>query len=294
MKKIFSKEVTIGIVTVISIALFYMGVNFLKGVNLFKPANYYYVSCTNVRDVNVSSPVFVEGFKIGLVRGIKYDYDSTDKITLEIRLEKGMKINKGSYVSVESTFLSGAELHLILNKYVTEYYKPGDLLEGRIKTGMMSAVENKLLPQVSELIPKIDSILTGLEKLVNNPALPQSLNNIANTTAQLEVSSRQLNYLLKTDVPEITSELKIVSSNISNFTGKLTKLDLEKNMNTLGAALDNIHQMSVKLNSRDNSLGLLMNDPSLYNNLNGTLENASGLLLDFKENPKRYVSFSLF
>ena len=294
MGKKFSKEVKIGIATILSLVLLYVGVNYLKGINLFKPANYYYVSCENVKDISVSTPVFVDGFKIGLVRGIEYNYSSTDKITLEISLDKGMKINKGSYISIESTLLSGAELNLKLNKYVNEYLKPGDILEGHVKSGMMSSVEENILPMVADMMPKIDSILTGLQALVNSAALSQSLSNLENTTKHLEASSIRLNAFLKNDVPEISSNLKATTSGLSNFSSNLNKLDLEQSINSLNSTLENINSMALKINSKDNSLGLLLNDPSLYNNLNQTLDNASGLLLDVKQNPKRYVRFSLF
>jgi phospholipid/cholesterol/gamma-HCH transport system substrate-binding protein len=271
-----------------------MGVNYLKGINIFKPANYYYVSCTNVRDITISSPIFVEGFRVGLVRDIKYDYSSVDKIILEIRLEKGMRINKGSYISIESTLLSGAELHIQLNKFVSEYYKPGDMVEGRLKAGMMSSVENNLLPRIVDLIPKIDSIFTGLQTLINNPALSQSLNNLESTTKQLDTSSKQLNTLLKNDVPEIAYNLKTTSSNLSTFSSDLNKLNLGQSINSLNSTLGNIDTLTLKLNSNNNSLGLLLNDTLLYRNLNYTLDNASGLLLDIKQNPKRYVRLSLF
>ena len=175
MEKKISKEVKIGFVTILSLVLLYIGVNYLKGINLFKPVNYYYVSCVNVKDVNISSPVFVEGFKVGLVRDIEYDYSTVDRIIIEIRLDKGMKVNKGSYVSIESSLLSGAELHIRLNKYVTEYLKPGDMMEGQTKQGMLQSVEDDVLPGIAGLLPKIDSILSGLQALINNTALTQFL-----------------------------------------------------------------------------------------------------------------------
>jgi phospholipid/cholesterol/gamma-HCH transport system substrate-binding protein len=292
--KRFSKEVITGFVSIISIVLLYIGINYLKGVNLFKPANYYYVSCTSVREITISSPIFVEGFRIGLVRNIKYDYSSVNKITLEISLDKGMRINKGSYISIESTLLSGAELHLRLNKFSGEYYKSGDTIEGRLKSGMLSSVEDKLIPQLIDIMPKIDSILTGLQTLVNNPALSRSLDHLENTSMQLETSSKQLHTLLKNDVPEIISNLNTTSSNLSIFSSDLNKLNLDQSINSLHSTLGHINTFTLKLNSKDNSLGLLLNDSLLYKNLNKTLDNASGLLLDLKQNPKRYVHFSLF
>ena len=294
MEKKFSKEIKIGIAAIISITLLYIGVNYLKGINLFKPANYYYISCSNVKDINISTPIFVDGFKVGLVRGVEYDYSPANKITLEVSLDKGMKINKGSYVSIESTLLSGAELHLQLNKYVSEYLNPGDFMEGHVKNGMMSSVENDILPMIADMLPKIDSILTGLQALVNNPALSQSLSNLERTTKQLEVSSQSLSTFLKNDVPEISSNLKTATSSLSLFSDNLNNLNLEQSINSLNSTIGNLNSLTLKLNSNNGSLGLLLNDTSLYNNLNRTLDNASGLLLDVKQNPKKYVRFSLF
>ena len=130
MKNVFTKEAKIGLVSIVSLALLYLGINYLKGINLFKPTNHYVVACTNVKGVTVSSPVFVEGFKVGLVREIVYDYDAVDKISIDISLEDHMKINKGSYITIVNSFLGGGELHIHLNKYVDDYLKPGDTIEG--------------------------------------------------------------------------------------------------------------------------------------------------------------------
>jgi ABC-type transport system involved in resistance to organic solvents, periplasmic component len=293
MKK-FSKEIIIGIATIVSLTLLYIGVNYLKGVNLFKPANYFYVSCTNVKDISISTPVFVEGFKIGLVRSIEYDYSSVNKITLEISLDKGMKINKGSYIEIGSTLLSGAELNIMLNKYSGEYLKQGDTLEGRIKGGMMAAVEEDILPMIVGMMPKIDSLLTGLQALVSNSALAESLNNLEKTTKQLEASSIQLSSFMRKDVPGLFSSLNETTTNLSAFSSNLNKLDLEQSINSLNSTLGNINTLTYKLNATDNSLGLLLNDTLLYYNLNKTVESASGLLIDVKQNPKNYVRFSIF
>jgi phospholipid/cholesterol/gamma-HCH transport system substrate-binding protein len=292
--KNFSKEAKIGLAVIVSLVLLYTGVNYLKGINLFKPANYYYVSCNNVIDITISSPVFVDGFKVGLVRDMQYDYASAGRITVEIAMNKGMKINKGSYVSLESTLLSGAQLHLKLNKYVTEYYHSGDTLEGRNKSGMMASVEDRLLPDIVNMVPKIDSILAGLNVLINSPNLANSLSNLEIATGELAITTRRLNALLKNDLPEITGNLKLTTSNLSVFSDDLNKLDLQKSMKSLNSSLNNLNRMTLRLNSTDNSLGLLLNDTLLYKNLNFTLDNASNLLIDLKQNPKRYVHFSLF
>lgn len=294
MRVKFSKEMIIGIVTIISLVLLYTGINYLKGINLFKPVNHYYVTLPNVKDLTMSSPVYVEGFKVGLVHNIVYDYTTTNAITIEINLDKGMRVNKGSYITLEKTLLSGGELHIHLNTYVDEYLKPGEMIEGRIPDDMMSMIQDRIMPQIADMIPKLDSIFRGLDALVNHPALSQSLDNIERTTASLEKSSQQLESLLGKDMPVIAGNLKTTTGNFVGFSERLNTLDLNETMSTLNLTIGNLQSTTNKLNSTDNSLGLLLNDSLLYRNLNKTVGNASELLIDLKQNPKRYVRFSLF
>ena len=294
MKTVFTKEAKIGLVSIVSLALLYLGINYLKGVNLFKPVNHYYVAFSNVKGVTVSSPVFVEGFKVGLVREIAYDYDTTGKISVLVSLEDKMRINKGSYITVVNSFLGGAELHIHLNTFVDDYFKSGDTIEGRMESDMMTSVQENLLPSIERMMPKLDSILGGLQTLVNHPALTQSLAHVEQTTASLAHSSRQLDQMLAKDVPVIVENLKGITTNFESVSGQLKALDLAGTMQAVDATLANLKLTTDKLNSADNSLGLLLNDRQLYDNLNGTMENASLLLLDLREHPKRYVHFSLF
>ena len=294
MKTKFTKEAKIGIVSIVSLALLYIGINYLKGINLFKPVNHYEVIFTNVKGVTISSPVYIDGFKVGLVRDITYDYDKMDKITVDISLEDEMRINKGSYITIVNSFLGGSELHIHLNKYVNEYLKPGDEIEGRMAEEMMQSVQEKILPSVESMLPKIDSILGGLQTLINHPALAQSLNHVEKTTANLETSTRQLNQLLANDVPEIVSGLKTITANFSDVSSELKTLDLQTTVESINATLASLKVTTEKFNSTDNSIGLLLNDRALYDNLNSTADNASKLLLDLREHPKRYVHFSVF
>ena len=294
MKTVFTKEAKIGLVSIVCLALLYIGINYLKGVNLFKPVNHYYVAFSNVKGVTVSSPVFVEGFKVGLVREITYDYDTTGKISVLVSLEDKMRINKGSYITVVNSFLGGAELHIHLNTFVDDYFHSGDTIEGRMEADMMTSVQENLLPGIEQMMPKLDSILGGLQTLVNHPALTQSLTHIEQTTASLEHSSRRLDQMLAKDVPVIMENIKGITANFELVSGQLKDLDLVETMQTVNATLANLKLTTDKLNSADNSLGLLLNDRQLYDNLNGTMENASLLLLDLREDPKRYVHFSLF
>ena len=294
MKKYFSREVIIGIIALISLVILYFGINYLKGVNLFKPTNHYYVKFNNVTDLQKASPVYIDGFKVGVVNDIEYDFSRPGNIVALISLDKSMKVRSGSYVELTSSLTAGASLHIMLNNYVTTYYQIGDTLEGRLRIGAMDFISKSLLPQMENIIPKIDSILTGLNTIMNHQALKQSLVTIQRTTANLEASTANLNRMLNRDMPVILNNFKTVSSDFTEVSSGLKSLDLTTTYNSINKTLDNIESMTNQLNSKDNSLGLLLKDRTLYDNLNTTTENASNLLLDFKQNPKRYVHFSVF
>lgn len=296
MKKIFTKEVIIGLVTLVSLFVLYSGVNYLKGINILKPANHYYVLMPNVSELQTSSPVYVDGFKVGLVNSIEYMYNSSayENIMVQISLDKQMKIQTGSYVELKSGLTSGAFLNLILNKYVSTYHQVGDTIAGKTEIGLMEKVSQELLPQVENILPRLDSILLGIQILVNHPALTESLNHIESTTSNLQKTSRDLNTLLVNDVSEIVSNLNKISSDFSVVSENMKELDFQKTFDKVDKVLANLDQMTEQLNNPGSSLGLLLNDRSLYDNLDTTAKKASDLLHDLKENPKRYVHFSIF
>ena len=294
MKNLLTKEAKIGVVTLMSLMLLYIGVNYLKGINLFKPSNHYIVLFDNVKDVTISSPVLVDGFKVGLVREINYDYATNKKISIEVSLEDEMKINKGSYITIVKSMLGGAELHVHLNNHVDAYYESGDEIEGRLSVDMLTSVQENLLPQVESLLPKIDSILTGLQTLITHPALAQSLANIQQTTSNLEKSTVHLNAVLSKDIPFIVTNLKTITTDFSEVTGTLKGLEIDETFQSIHATINNLKLTTERLNDPNNSMGLLLNDRQLYDNLNSTATNASALMFDLKKNPKRYVHFSVF
>ena len=294
MKKIFSKEFTIGLVTAISLVILYVGVNYLKGIKVFQPVNHYFVRMPNVNELQQSSPVYIDGFKIGVVNTIDFQFDNREFITVQVNLNKQVRITTGSHFALKSGLTSGAYLDLNLNKYVDTYYAVGDTIDGVSAPGMMDQVSNTIMPQVENILPRLDSILQGIQMLVNHPALAQSLENISTSTAALESSSQQLNLILSRDLRPMLTNLNQTTSDLAVFSGKVRELDFDLTMNKVNSALENIDQLSKQLNNKDNSLGLLMNDRSLYDHLDSTASNASQLLLDLRLNPKRYVHFSLF
>lgn len=303
MKKIFTKEVIIGIISVVSLLIFYSGLNYLKGINVFKPSNHYFVLMPDVVDLQISSPIYVDGFKVGVVNTIQYPFEApvNKQILVQVSLDKKMKLQTGSYFELKSSLTSGAFLDLELNKYVSTYHAVGDTLTGISNPGLMSKLEKEMLPQVEMILPRLDTILLGIQTIVNHPALTQSLDNINGTTAQLQRTSLELNSILTNDVPTILNDLKQVAANFNSVSENIKDIDLSHTFDMVDNAIvsvdslmNNINALTAQLNSEDSSLGLLMNDTSLYLHLDSTARNAAELLKDIKENPKKYVNFSVF
>jgi len=289
-----SKEIKIAVATIISALLLYFGINYLKGVNLMKPANYYYTDFKDVTGVTVSTPVMLDGFKIGLVNDMEYNYGKPGNITVELSLDKKLRIPKGSYTTMELSLLGEASVVLHLNKESRDMLNIGDTINGKKTVGMMDNIAVNVMPQLEVLLPRIDTILTGLQAILANPAIHQSLSQINMTTANLETASRQLAVLMNKDIPTITGNLVTASNDFTQVSSNLKGIDLQSTMSSMDQSVKNMESFSKNLNNPGGTLGLLMNDRLLYDNLSNTANNADSLMIDLKKNPKRYVHFSIW
>lgn len=292
MEKKLSKEIKIGAAFVLALFVLYFGISFLKGVNIFKPSNSYQVAFDDVTDLTVSTPIILNGLQVGLVNSMHLDQDKK-RVIVNINLNDDIKIPKGSELKIDGGMLGGSKLIMTLNTSQTDYYTSDDIIQGTRNIGMMESVSG-LVPNVGNLLPKLDSILTAVQVLVANPALSNSLENVDNITRDLKTSTTQLNQLmiaLNKDIPKITNNFANVSADLSN---KVNSMDLVGSFNSIDNTLKNIESMTNKLNSKDNSMGLLLNDRQLYDSINSTLNNASLLLKDVKDNPSRYINVKVF
>jgi len=289
-----TKEFLIGVITAVSLSILIFGINYLKGVNLMKPANFYVVEYNNVEGLELSSPVQVEGFKVGLVTNIALDFNDTKRVLVTVSLDKKLRIPKGSIITLEPGMLGGATLVIKMNNFVSEYHKVGDVLKGEYNGGMMGKVEESLLPSIEKMLPRLDSILLGINSLINSPALQSSLNSIERTTSTLESATLSLDRMMKKDMPAILANVNTLSGDLVSLSSSIKGLDIASTYNKLDGAIGNINELTTSLNSDEGTIGLLLNDTTLYTNLSNTAGSANELLIDLRKSPKRYVHFSLF
>lgn len=299
MKKLFNKELTIGLCVVLALLILFFGIDYLKGINVFKAANYYYVSYTNVNGLAISAPVTANGYKVGQVREMAYEYDNPGHVRVEVSLDKELRIPRGTKARLVTDLLGTSSISLEMPAGATDNHNVGDKLIGEVATGMMDNVANDVLPGVASLMPKIDSLLTSITKLVADPALTNSIRRLDNITANLESTTSQLSRSMAsmpavmTNAKSVTGNLDSISADLKVLSAELRDMPLDSTMQNVYATTASLRDMLDNLRSKDSSLGLLMNDPALYNNLNNAVGSLDSLLIDVKKNPKRYISIKL-
>lgn len=294
--KYFTKEVKIAIVAIVGLVVLFLGMNFLKGLDLFSTDNRYYISFRDISGLSSSSPIYADGYKVGVVRGIVYDYSQSKDIIVEADINKDMRIPKGSSAEIVSDLMGNVKVNLLLASNPRERVNPGETIVGGINDGAMGQMKD-LIPVVQDMLPKLDSILASVNLLLQDPAIANSLHNVEIVTGNLTVSTRRLNTLLGTlnsRMPGLLAKADGVMDNAQVVTSNLSKVDVEGTMSKVNATLDNVQAFTDQLNNNTGSLGLLMRDPNLYYNLNATVKSADSLLIDLKSHPKRYVHFSVF
>lgn len=289
-----NKEFKIGLAGIAALLILFFGINYLKGINMFKPESYYYVEYTNINGLALSSPVYANGFKVGLVRDIKYNYAKPGYVVVGIEMDETMKIPVGSKAELVTEMLGTVKMNINLNLQEKNYINPGDTIEGYTNDGIMGKAEKELMPQMEKMMPKLDSILSSLNKLLADPSLSNTIKNAENLTASLNQTSKHLETLMSNDIPQLTGNVTAITEDLKVISSNLKNVDYADTFKKVDATLQNVHLLTEKLTRKDNTLGLLLNDSALYNNLNATTSNAASLLEDLQKHPKRYVHFSLF
>lgn len=294
--KFFTKEVKIAIVTIIGIVVLFYGLQFLKGLSIFGNSDGYYVSFTDVSGVAASTPVYANGYKVGVVEEVLYDYSPQGKLIAVMALDKRMRLPRGSKAEISSDLLGNIKINLLLGDDPVNMVAKGDTIPGGVEGGMMSKL-SKMMPAVEALLPKLDSILTSLNILLADPALQQTLHNVEGMTSNLNATSSELRTLsasLNREMPQMIQKTNGVLDNTQQLTGNLAAIDVAGMTASVNQTLANVNEMTRKLNSNEGTLGLLMRDATLYHNLTNTVADADSLLVDLKAHPKRYVHFSIF
>lgn len=294
--KYFTKEVQIALVAITGIVVLFFGMKFLKGLTVFSSNTNYYVRFSDISGLSVSSPVYANGYRVGVVEDVIFNYDNQGQIVAMLGLDKKLHLPKGSTAEIASDLLGNVKLELKFGPNPIDLLAAGDTISGGMQLGAMGKAAN-MIPQIEKMLPKLDSILGSVNALLADPTIGNSLHNVEQITTSLTSTTNELSRLtasLNHQVPGIMQKADGVLDNTNSLTKNLSDLDIAMTMAKVNNTLQNVEQMTAKLNSNEGTLGLLMRDQELYRNLTSTMSHTDSLMMDLKQHPKRYVHFSLF
>lgn len=301
--KFFNKEVKIALVAIIGIVVLFFGMHFLKGMPIFSNDDVYYATFDNINGLSSSNPIYADGFQVGTVKSINYSYQKRGKVVVEFQVDNDLRIPKGSSAEIESDLMGNIKMNLLLANNPRERMEPGDTISGNLDAGIMGSVQS-LVPAIQQMLPKVDSILASVNALLADPSIARSLHNVETISSNLTTSTAELNQLVtqvNDKMPGMLNKADYALAkagttldNTTTITANIAEVDISGTMAKVNQTLADVQNITDKLNRKEGSVGLLINDPGLYNNLNATMRSADSLLIDLKSHPKRYVHFSLF
>lgn len=303
MKKI-SNEVKVGATALVTLIVFVWLYNFLKGKDIFTSTAHYYVVYDKVGGLAESSPVEVNGYKVGVVQAVKFLDPISGRLLVTLSVDKNFKLPKETVAEITTaTLIAGMKIQFIYGKG-PGIYSNGDTIPGRLAESIIARLEDELVPlrdKVSGLVVVLDSVIGSINDLMD----PEFRKNISSGVAHLSNTAKSIdegdlrNTLENINkftgmLAENSEKMTSTFSNMESVTDTLAAADLYASVNNLKAGLEKASSLIGNLNDGKGTAGQFMTNDSLYRNLSNSLSSLNLLLLDMKANPKRYVHFSLF
>ena len=306
-----SNETKVGILAAIAIAIFIVGYNFLKGNDIFISENEFYAKYDKVDGLAISKPVLVNGFQIGRVSDLTLQPNG--QILAQFKINPNYVVPENTIARLESTDLLGSKAVIFDLGNSLKYAIDGDTLDANVQQNIMDQVE-PVQKKAQVIIAKLDSLLSSVNTILN-PDFQKNINrsfaSIAKTLETLEITSKTVDGAVSiqakridnilANAESISSNLKnnnekitAIMNNMNNVTDQLAKANFKETLDNANKAVADLQTTIAKINNGAGSLGMLLNDEKLYNNLNNAAANLDKLMIDLQANPKRYVSFSVF
>lgn len=304
-------ETKVGILAAFAIALLIIGYNFLKGNSIFSNETVVYAKYAQVDGLAVSKPVLINGYQIGRVAALELQPDATIRATLKINGK--YEIPKNTVARLESTDLLGSKAIVLTLGNSKEFIEDGDYLTTNIEKGLMETIQ-PVQKKAEKIIAKMDSILSSVNMILNpnlQKNIDRSFTSIASTLTALESTSRKVDMMVGSESSKVASILSNVESITANFktngaridavmrnlntvTDRVAAVQFEQTVNNANKAVADLQGIIDGVKSGKGTLGALLNDQQMYENLNNASKNLDALMIDLKANPKRYVHFSVF
>lgn len=309
-----SDETKVGILAAFGITVLIIGYSFLRGSNLFEKKIYYYAVYGKVDGLNKSDPVTLNGFPIGKVASLALLDDTSGKSLAKIHLTKDVKIPSNSSFQLYSSDLLGEKAIQLILGDSKQYALEGDTFAGDVSATLQEEVSMQILPvkeKAEDLLGSIDTVINTIKVIIQGGQIESSLGNIEKATNEFEKVARHLDTLVVTqsgtlsriftNIEKITANLDSNSENLTrifdNFaqvSDSLNQANIKQTVNNLNRSLEELQTLLNKINNGEGTIGMLVTEKKLYDNLNNTLQNLESLIADVEAHPAKYVHFSLF
>ena len=309
MKKI-SNEVKVGATALLTIVVFVWLFNFLKGKDFLKSTAIYYTVYDKVGGLAESSPVEINGYKVGVVRSIGFIDAISGRLLVEFSVNKNFKLPKNTVAEIVPVSLLGGMKVQFVYGNGPGTYSVGDTIPGRLAESLMDKIDTEILPvkeKISNLIVVLDSVISSVDEIMN----PEFKKNFSSTLAHLNSTTASLDKVIGSKEKELAATLDNIKkftqmlsdnsgkmnktfSNLEAITDTLAAADIYSSVSNLKASLEKSALLMDNLNKGKGSAGQFLTNDTLYTNLTNSLESLNVLLKDMKANPKRYVHFSVF
>ncbi len=299
-----TREVKTGIFAIVSILLFVLGYNFLKGSQLLDNVRIFYVKYDNVAGLAPSAPVTVNGMQVGKVRDVFLETTKGGKVIVEFGIEKEFEFARSSSVEIYSSgFIGGNNLAVIPDYSSNDMARSGDTIPGRIQAGVIDGLFEKFTPLEKSILAslaKLDTVLTDLHDVMDEKTktnLQQSIAGLNETISSFNGAAQKMDALISDNKVVLDStfvNLDKTMSNFAKFSDSLAQMETGKMIAELQGTITKLNAITGQIENGEGSIGKLLKDEKLYDNLEGATKQLENLLEDMKLNPKRYVHFSLF
>jgi phospholipid/cholesterol/gamma-HCH transport system substrate-binding protein len=311
------KEILVGLLVLLTGGMLYWGVNYLKGMNIFSEEGIYYAVYPNVDGLMITNPVLINGLKVGQIKDVYFEENRPSDVIVEIMITQDIRIPANSLAKIISSDIMGSKALSIIPGNATFYAKTGDTLEAKVEESITDAINRELQPikrKAENVMGSIDTLLTVLQGVMggkNGRNFSESLQRVLNTMRYLEESSLSFNDMMIREKPrfiKIVDNLESITSNLNNnkeyisniiqnfssISDTLAKVHFQETLAHTDKSIRDFDAILKQINSGEGSLGLLLKNDSLYNALNKSSIDLDILLKDIKENPKKYLNFSVF
>lgn len=301
-----TRELKTGIVAVAVIALFIWGYNYLKGLNLFDtPSKTYFTEYSDVQGLSTASVVTLSGVEVGKVVAVKFNKDAAKRgwLIVEFSVETELEFSKNSIAKIYSTSLMGGKSLALVPSYEGEIAKPGDYLQGEIEADVITSVSENLKPlfeKVENAVVSADSVLVGLNEIMDAKTradLKSSIAQLNVTISNFSTISKSVNEMVATNKVKLGNTITntaLMTKNLAKLSDSLANSNLGTTVKNLETTVNNLNGILAAVESGEGTLGKLLKDEEMYNNLTSASKELDELLREMKLNPKRFVHFSLF